>query len=98
MSYRADKHVITAHTDGRTDTQTDAGNDNTWRPKLASGKKVFRSLIIWEEKVLSKTSARYKENDEATNWVLRIEWGHPRTQNIRERRTSMEYDSTKYFL
>ena len=40
MSYRADKQVITAHTDGRTDTQTDAGNDNTRRPKLASGKNV----------------------------------------------------------
>ena len=26
-------------THGRTDTQTDAGNDNTQRPKLASGKK-----------------------------------------------------------
>ena len=26
-------------THGRTDTQTDAGNDNTRRPKLASGKK-----------------------------------------------------------
>ena len=26
-------------TDGRMDTQTDAGNDNTRRPKLASGKK-----------------------------------------------------------
>ena len=41
MSYRADKRVITAHTDGRTDTQTDAGNDNTRRPKLASGKNVI---------------------------------------------------------
>ena len=39
MSYCADKHMITAHTDGRMDTQTDAGNDNTRRPKLASGKK-----------------------------------------------------------
>ena len=39
MSYRADKHMITAHTDGRMDTHTDAGNDNTRRPKLASGKK-----------------------------------------------------------
>ena len=38
MIYRADKQVITAHTDGRMDTQTDAGNDNTRRPKLASGK------------------------------------------------------------
>ena len=28
-------------TDGRTDTQTDAGNDNTWRPKLASGKNTL---------------------------------------------------------
>ena len=27
-------------THGRTDTQTDAGNDNTRRPKLASGKKL----------------------------------------------------------
>ena len=30
-------------THGRTDTQTDAGNDNTRRPKLASGKKRFPS-------------------------------------------------------
>ena len=36
MSYRADKLVIDARTD--THTQTDAGNDNTQRPKLASGK------------------------------------------------------------
>ena len=40
MSYLADKQVLTAHTDGRTDTQTDAGNSNTQRPKLASGKNV----------------------------------------------------------
>ena len=40
MSYRADKQVLTAHTDGRTHRQTDAGNDNTRRPKLASGKNV----------------------------------------------------------
>ena len=33
MSYRTDKQVLTAHMD----TQTDAGNDNTQRPKLASG-------------------------------------------------------------
>ena len=30
-------------THGRTDTQTDAGNDNTRRPKLASGKKVWQT-------------------------------------------------------
>ena len=38
MSYRADKQVMTAHMDGQTNgrTQTDAGNDNNRRPKLAS--------------------------------------------------------------
>ena len=41
MSYCADKQVITAHTDGRTDTQTDAGNDNTQGPKLASGENAL---------------------------------------------------------
>ena len=34
MSYRADKQVIDTQTDG----DTDAGNDNTRRPKLALGK------------------------------------------------------------
>ena len=34
MSYRTDKLVI----DGHTHTHTHAGNDNTRRPKLASGK------------------------------------------------------------
>ena len=33
MSYRADKQVIDTH------THTDAGDDNTRRPKLALGKK-----------------------------------------------------------
>ena len=37
MSYRADKLGVDAH--ARTHTQTDAGNGNTRRPKLASGKK-----------------------------------------------------------
>ena len=36
MSYRADKLG-----DGRTDGRTDAGNDNTPRPKLASGKNAY---------------------------------------------------------
>ena len=36
MSYRADKLVIDARMD--THRQTDTGNDNTRRPKLASGK------------------------------------------------------------
>ena len=36
MSYRADKQVIDTHTDRYTDT----GDDNTRRPKLASGNKM----------------------------------------------------------
>ena len=39
MSYRADKQVIDTHTHGHTDRHTEAGDDNTHRPKLASGKK-----------------------------------------------------------
>ena len=35
---RTSKWLPHTWTDGRTDTQTDAGNDNTRRPKLASGK------------------------------------------------------------
>ena len=54
MSYRADKQVITAHTDGRTDTQTDAGNDNTRRPKVASGKKRPQANTVgWNRTLLS---------------------------------------------
>ena len=33
-------------THGRTDTQTDAGNDNTRRPKLASGNKKWIDILI----------------------------------------------------
>ena len=51
MSYRADQLVIDARTDGRTDTKTGAGNDNTRRPKLASGKNdklpVYATNIIF---------------------------------------------------
>ena len=40
-------------THGRTDTQTDAGNDNTRRPKLASGKNYTRfSVYFWSKSVL----------------------------------------------
>ena len=39
MSYRADKLVIDGHTDTHTHTHTHAGNNNSRRPKLASGKK-----------------------------------------------------------
>ena len=34
-------------TDGRTHRQTDAGNDNTRRPKLASGKKMYSMSIAF---------------------------------------------------
>ena len=42
--------MITAHTDGRTDTQWDAGNDNTRRPNLASGKNVNFDFT-WDSKL-----------------------------------------------
>ena len=42
MSYRADKLVI----DAETDTQTDAGDDNTRGPKLASGKNNCFQLLF----------------------------------------------------
>ena len=34
------------HTDRKTDTHTDAGNDNTRRPKLASGKNTYFSKYV----------------------------------------------------
>ena len=47
MSYRVDKQVIDTQTDGH----TDAGNDNTRRPKLASGENAiwgwFQTFIVW---------------------------------------------------
>ena len=39
MSYHADMQMIDTHTHGHTDRHTDADDDNTGRPKLASGKK-----------------------------------------------------------
>ena len=42
MSYRADKLMI----DGHTDTHTHAGNDDTRRPKLASGKNGRHGQIL----------------------------------------------------
>ena len=38
MIYRADKEVIDTYTHRHTDRYTDTGDDNTRRPKLASGK------------------------------------------------------------
>ena len=49
MSYRADKLRVDAH--ARTHTQTEVGNDNTRRPKLASGKNCTKGcLIFWSFK------------------------------------------------
>ena len=41
MSYRTDKL-----SDGRTDGRTDMSNDNTRRPKLASGKKLIKCNFL----------------------------------------------------
>ena len=63
MSYRADKQVITAHTDGRTDTQTDAGNDNTQRPKLASGKNMnHENYAAWKDPLEGKNVLKVNKN------------------------------------
>ena len=54
MSYRADKQVIDTHT--HTDRYTDMGDDNTRRPKLASGKNYISKISLkfprgqWVEK------------------------------------------------
>ena len=42
MSFRVDKHGDDTHT--HTDTRTDAGNDNTTRPKLALGNETLNTL------------------------------------------------------
>ena len=47
---RTSKCLPHTQTDGRTHRQTDAGNDNTRRPKLASGKNaipLIHDLISW---------------------------------------------------
>ena len=43
MSFSEDKFGVKAHRHGYTDTQTDAGNDNTRRPQLSSGKNSLRN-------------------------------------------------------
>ena len=63
MSYRADKQVIDTHTDTHTDRYTDRGNDNTRRPKLASGKKRLRYNI--------KISAHFPQINPYTMHTLR---------------------------
>ena len=60
MIYRVDKQVITTHMDRRTGTQTNAGNDHTRRPKLASGKKLLLNdmILIYN---LPITTPRYEK-------------------------------------
>ena len=43
VSYRVGKPMIDKHTHGH----TDAGNDNTRRPKLVTGKKTFPWSSLW---------------------------------------------------
>ena len=47
MGYRADKQVIDTHTDTHTERYTDRGDDNTRRPKLASGKNQLTYVYIY---------------------------------------------------
>ena len=57
MSYRADKQVIDTHTHTHThtDRHTDMGDDNTRRPKLASGKNCSNSSVLAMEILQSCT-------------------------------------------
>ena len=49
MNYRSDKLMINGHTDTHTHIHTHAGNDNTRRPKLASGKNALRDVRLQPE-------------------------------------------------
>ena len=57
MSYRTDKLVIDGHTD--THTHTHAGNDNTRRPKLASGIKWIWMVQLIVSFIISQNSLNY---------------------------------------
>ena len=81
MSYCADKLGVDAHT--RTHKQTDAGNDNTRRPKLASGKNaidVHRSASedssknkekVWTPFAISGTDSFVN-----TAWLILMQTAH----------------------
>ena len=74
-------------THGRTDTQTDAGNDNTRRPKLASGKnslhemcKSMTWLDNWNKNRTSEFSHNFssdQQNIPFMKWVpgVNVLWG-----------------------
>ena len=61
VSYRADKLVIDTHT--HTNRHTDAGDDNTRRPKLASGKNEGCAYWIWKHKVLTSACKHFRGNE-----------------------------------
>ena len=68
MSYRADKQVIDTHTDTHTHRHTDATDDNTRRPKLASGKNVpFLSRTLTSGDEFSADTAEFLP--EACEWL-----------------------------
>ena len=47
------------HTDRHTHRQTDAGNDNTRRPKLASGKNLSGNILLILKNILLQNTLRY---------------------------------------
>ena len=68
MSYRADKPVIDTHTHGH----TDAGNDNTRRPKLASGNENNINIYLHQLEFLEDTGF----GDSLLNTLRRKQNGH----------------------
>ena len=67
-------------THGRTDTQTDAGNDNTRRPKLASGKKPIANRRVedpWKPAMVTlKIQPNCSTDHDTTLWTNIFERSH----------------------
>ena len=61
MSYRPDKLVIDTHTHTHTHRPTDAGDDNTRRPKLASGKNAIFNLVL--------LIGNFRSSDNTLRWM-----------------------------
>ena len=76
---RTSKWLMHTHARARADTQTDAGNDNTRRPKLASGKK---SLVMYPTTRWDKRLAPQPAWTINSPWLVNREVVIPSCQNI----------------
>ena len=81
MSYRADKLGVDTRTHIHTLWHTDTGNDNTQRPKLASGKNWSSRLDLMQVALIKSClgyvitySVLEARNTWNTNWFVRGYW------------------------